>query len=41
MPTDSKSLHKYLYAGGDPVNIKDPTGRSALEEGVYLEISTG
>src|SRR5579863_9205385 len=25
--TDPKTLHKYLYAGGDPVNAKDPTGR--------------
>jgi RHS repeat-associated protein len=23
------SLHKYLYAKGDPVNLKDPTGRDA------------
>jgi RHS repeat-associated protein len=40
-PTDPKTLHKYLYAGGDPVNAKDPTGKSALEEGVYLDIRTG
>ena len=25
---DPKSLHKYLYAGGDPVNGLDPTGRA-------------
>jgi RHS repeat-associated protein len=25
------TLHKYLYAGGDPVNLKDPTGRDWLE----------
>jgi len=24
---DPKTLHKYLYAGGDPVNSVDPTGR--------------
>jgi RHS repeat-associated protein len=24
---DPKSLHQYLYAGGDPVNAIDPTGR--------------
>jgi RHS repeat-associated protein len=24
------SLHKYLYANGDPVNAEDPTGREAL-----------
>jgi RHS repeat-associated protein len=35
---DPKTLHKYLYASGDPVNAKDPTGRSALLEGVYLDI---
>src|SRR6201987_5267575 len=28
-PVDPKSLHKYLYADGDPVNLKDPTGRDA------------
>jgi RHS repeat-associated protein len=33
-PWDPKTLHKFLYAGGDPVNTKDPTGReSILEEG--------
>jgi RHS repeat-associated protein len=26
--TDPKSLHKYLYAGGDPVNAFDPSGRN-------------
>jgi len=25
--TDPKTLHKYIYADGDPVNLKDPTGR--------------
>jgi RHS repeat-associated protein len=29
---DPKSLHKYLYAGGDPVDAIDPTGRADLEE---------
>jgi RHS repeat-associated protein len=24
---DPKTLHKYLYAGGDPINAMDPTGR--------------
>jgi RHS repeat-associated protein len=28
-PIDPKTLHKYLYAGGDPVNAKDPSGRDA------------
>ena len=28
--TDPKTLHKYIYANGDPVNAKDPTGREAL-----------
>jgi RHS repeat-associated protein len=27
IPTDPKTLHKYVYAGGDPVNAMDPTGR--------------
>jgi RHS repeat-associated protein len=27
--TDPKTLHKYLYANGDPVDLKDPTGRAA------------
>ena len=27
---DPKTLHKYLYAGGDPVNAWDPTGRADL-----------
>ena len=26
--TDPKTLHKYVYAGGDPVNLADPTGRA-------------
>jgi RHS repeat-associated protein len=30
-PTDPRALHKYLYAGGDPVNAKDPTGRDLYE----------
>jgi RHS repeat-associated protein len=28
--TDPKSLHKYDYAGGNPVNAIDPTGRTAI-----------
>ena len=28
---DPKTLHKYLYAGGDPVNGIDPTGRFLTE----------
>jgi RHS repeat-associated protein len=26
--TDPKTLHKYIYADGDPVNLADPTGRA-------------
>jgi hypothetical protein len=43
-PEDGKlvvpaSLHKYFYAGGDPVNLADPTGReSMLETGSLDEI---
>ncbi|HLY41162.1 MAG TPA: RHS repeat-associated core domain-containing protein, partial [Terracidiphilus sp.] len=29
-PADPKSLRKYLYAGGDPINAKDPTGRGEI-----------
>jgi RHS repeat-associated protein len=29
IPTDPKTLHKYVYADGDPVNWADPTGRTA------------
>jgi RHS repeat-associated protein len=28
---DPASLHKYLYANGDPVNALDPTGRDVFE----------
>jgi len=34
--TDPKTLHKYLYANGDPVDLKDPTGRS-VAIGVALQ----
>ncbi len=34
-PTDPKTLHKYLYAGGDPVNRIDPRG---LEEDIDEEL---
>jgi len=44
-PEDGKlkapaSLHKYLYAAGDPVNRIDPRGRADAveEEGAYSEI---
>jgi RHS repeat-associated protein len=30
-PINPKTLHKYLYAGGDPVNRWDPTGRDEEE----------
>ena len=33
---DPKSLHKYLYANGDPVNLLDPTGRGVLFERFIL-----
>jgi RHS repeat-associated protein len=35
-PTDPQSLHKYLYAGGDPVNRIDPRGREDEDEGIGL-----
>jgi RHS repeat-associated protein len=30
-PIDPKTLHKYLYAGGDPVNWADASGRGFIE----------
>jgi RHS repeat-associated protein len=33
---DPKTLHKYLYAGGDPVNKVDPLGRLIVDE-AYLD----
>ena len=35
---DPKSLHKYLYAGGDPVNGMDPTGRDEVEYGLTFAL---
>jgi RHS repeat-associated protein len=32
---DPKSLHKYLYADGDPINGIDPTGRAEFIESVF------
>ena len=31
-PIDPKTLHKYLYVGGDPVNTTDPSGRAEVVE---------
>jgi RHS repeat-associated protein len=37
-PVDPKTLHKYLYADGDPVNGFDPTGHNDDEEyGIKLD----
>jgi RHS repeat-associated protein len=33
--TDPKTLHKYLYAGGDPVNAWDPTGKAPSQVKVF------
>jgi len=30
-PNDPRTLHKYLYAGGDPINAMDPTGRDLFD----------
>ena len=35
-PTDPATLHKYLYAGGDPVDGWDPTGRADLIETIKV-----
>ena len=32
------SLHKYLYAGGDPVNLMDPSGRDEVETGLTFAL---
>ena len=32
VPIDPKAFHKYLYAGGDPISARDPTGRSLEED---------
>ncbi len=34
---DPKTLHKYLYAGGDPVNWVDPSGREAMLEAALIQ----
>lgn len=34
---DPVSLHKYLYAGADPVQYTDPTGYSRLRETTVTE----
>jgi RHS repeat-associated protein len=34
--TDPATLHKYLYANGDPVNMVDPRGRGAYEDGLLI-----
>jgi RHS repeat-associated protein len=40
-PTDPASLHKYLYAGGDPVNRIDPRGREEfVENGLITKLVT-
>ncbi len=42
-PIDPASLHKYLYANGDPVNGIDPMGREDFDEFQFLkkEVSLG
>jgi RHS repeat-associated protein len=32
---DPNTLHKYLYANGDPVNMEDPTGHAAYIESIF------
>ena len=34
-PADPKTLHKYLYAGGDPVDRIDPSGRADTIETIF------
>ncbi len=33
---DPNSLHRYLYAAGDPTNVVDPTGRAGFAEDAIL-----
>ena len=40
-PCDPKTLHKYLYAGGDPVNGIDPRGRADEAEAEEMFIISG
>lgn len=35
-PNDPKTLHKYLYAGGDPMNYLDPSGRGPMLDDALL-----
>ena len=37
-PTNPKTLHKYLYAAGDPLNRTDPSGRAEFEDYVDTAI---
>lgn len=39
VPTEPASLHKYLYANGDPVNMEDSSGRDAYFEGLLLRVA--
>ncbi len=34
--SDPASLHRYLYAGGDPINAFDPTGRAELFQSAII-----
>ena len=40
-PTDPKSLHKYLYVNGDPINGIDPTGRFSALTYAYIGFWAG
>lgn len=39
-PIDPKTLHKYLYVGGDPVNGVDPRGRELVEYEDEMTVTT-
>ncbi|MGD0832665.1 MAG: RHS repeat-associated core domain-containing protein [Terracidiphilus sp.] len=36
--SNPRTLHKYLYADGNPINLLDPTGHDSLIEAIQLRI---
>jgi RHS repeat-associated protein len=40
-PLDPHNANRYAYAGGDPLNIADPTGNASLACGVATAVARG